>query len=147
MATGRTRGSTACGRGEAGEFEGEDAPLDSESEDEGFSTARWLVQQRELTESMQRLYPRSNDAVELEPPPPARLHLASPQVAMQLARRGQVRSALVVQGCVIWSSNQLLSELARAAGGGSAPRDSATCLSPSHPPIRPGKEPSSRAAR
>ena len=36
---------------------------------------------------------------------------------MQLARRGQVRSALVVQGCVIWSSNQLLSELARGWWG------------------------------
>ena len=62
MAAGRTRGGTACGRGGLA-VRGEDAPLDSESEDEGFSTARWLVQQRELTESMQRLYPRGNDAV------------------------------------------------------------------------------------
>ena len=133
MATGRTRDSMGGGVGEArgvawhadaadaadaDAADADAADVDDEDVDgEGgaFSTARWLVQQRELTESMQRLYPASN--AHAEPPPPFRLHLGEPAVALQLARRGRVRCALVVQGCAVWTSHQLLAEVARGSWG------------------------------
>ena len=107
LAEGGEGGEGEGGEGEGGEDEGE------EEGEEGFSTARWLEQQRELTETMARMYPGGNT----EEAQQQMLHLSEPAVAMQLARRGKVRSALVVQGCAVWSSAQLLSEVARGSWG------------------------------
>ena len=88
-----------------------DAALD-DADDAAFNTARWLDQQRRLTESLQSMYPSRN----AEPAAPT-VCLAEPAVAVELAKHGKVRTALIIVGAAVWSKEQLLAESARGSWG------------------------------